>query len=103
MYGLPKSVCVVPAIPMSVKVLLPYVLFVFLYVGNYLLIYEFESWITGVGSHHVISLCDFAYYVSGKSLQLLCILSYGMVCLSAISMMFGKILLAECMLVGIMI
>ena len=29
MYGLPKSVCVVPVIPMSVKVLLPYVLFVF--------------------------------------------------------------------------
>ena len=28
--------------------LLPYVLFVFLYVGSYLLIYEFESWITGV-------------------------------------------------------
>ena len=34
MYGLPKSVCVVPVIP----VLLPYVLFVFLYVGSYLLI-----------------------------------------------------------------
>ena len=31
-------VCVVPVIPMSVKVLLPYVLFVFLYVGSYLLI-----------------------------------------------------------------
>ena len=28
--------------------LLPYVLLVFLYVGSYLLIYEFESWITGV-------------------------------------------------------
>ena len=38
MYGLPKSVCVVPVIPVSVKVLLPYVLFVFLYVGSYLLI-----------------------------------------------------------------
>ena len=36
--GLPKSVCVVPLIPMSVQVLLPYVLFVFLYVGSYLLI-----------------------------------------------------------------
>ena len=36
MYGLPKSVCVVPVIPMSVEVLLPYV--VFLYVGSYLLI-----------------------------------------------------------------
>ena len=38
---------------------------------------------------------------SGKSLQLLCILPFGMFCLSAISMMFVKILLAVCMLVGI--
>ena len=38
MYGLPKSVCVVSVIPMSVYVLLSYVLFVFLYVGSYLLI-----------------------------------------------------------------
>ena len=35
---------------------------------------------------------------SGKSLQLLCILPFGMFCLSAISMMFVKILLAVCML-----
>ena len=46
--------------------LIPYVLFVFLYVGSYLLIYEFESWITGVCSPYVISLCDFAYYVFGQ-------------------------------------
>ena len=31
---------------------------------------------------------------SGKRLQLLCILPFGMLCLSAISMMFVKILLA---------
>ena len=78
--------------------LLPYVLFVFLYVGSYLLIYEFESWITGVCSPYVISLSDFAYYVFG-----LCILPFGMFCLSAISMMFVKILLAVCMLVGIVV
>ena len=36
---------------------------------------------------------------SGKSLQLLCILPFCMLCLSAISMMFVKILLAVCMLV----
>ena len=30
------------------------------------LILEFESWITGVCSPHVISLCDFAYYVVGE-------------------------------------
>ena len=33
---------------------------------------------------------------SGKSLQLLCILPSGMFCLSAISMMIVKILLAVC-------
>ena len=40
---------------------------------------------------------------SGESLQLLCILPFGMLCLSAISMMFVKILLAVCMLVGMMV
>ena len=40
---------------------------------------------------------------SGQSLQLLCILPYGMLCLSAISMMFVKILLAVCMLVGMVV
>ena len=38
MYCFPKGVCVVPVIPMNALVLLSYVLFVFLYVGNYLLI-----------------------------------------------------------------
>ena len=46
--------------------LLLYVLFVFLYVRSYLLIKEFESWITGVCSLYVISLCYFAYYVFGQ-------------------------------------
>ena len=36
---------------------------------------------------------------SGKSLQLLCIFPFGMFCLSAISMMFVKIMLAVCILV----
>ena len=40
---------------------------------------------------------------SGKSLQLLCILPFGMLCLSAISMMFLKITLALCMLVGMVV
>ena len=83
--------------------LLPYVLFVLLYVENYLLIWEFESWITGVCSPYVISLCDFTYYVFGQELQLLCILPFGMLCLSAISMMFVKIMLAVCMLVGMVV
>ena len=40
---------------------------------------------------------------SGKSLQLLCILPYGMLCLSAISMMFVKIMLAVCMRVDMVV
>ena len=37
---------------------------------------------------------------SGKSLQLLCILPFGMLCLSVISMMFVKNMLAVCMLMS---
>ena len=37
---------------------------------------------------------------SCKSLQLLCILPFGMLCLSAISIFFVKSMLAVCMLVG---
>ena len=40
---------------------------------------------------------------SGKSLQLLCILPFGILSLSAIRMMFVRILLAMCMLVGIVV
>ena len=40
---------------------------------------------------------------SGKSLQLLCILPFGMFYLSAISMMFVKIMLAVCLLVGMVV
>ena len=40
---------------------------------------------------------------SGKSLQVLCILPFGMLCLSVISMIFIKIMLAVCMLVGMVV
>ena len=40
---------------------------------------------------------------SGKSLQLLCIFPYGMLCFSDISMMFVKTLLAVCIFVGIVV
>ena len=40
---------------------------------------------------------------SSKSLQLLCILSFGILRFSAISMMFVKIMLAVCMLVGMVV
>ena len=40
---------------------------------------------------------------SGKSLKLLCIFPFGILCLFTIRMMFVKILLAVCMLVGIVV
>ena len=40
---------------------------------------------------------------SSKTLQLLCILPFGMLWLSASSMMFVKIMLALCMLVGMVV
>ena len=40
---------------------------------------------------------------SSKSLQLECILLFGILCLSAISMMFVKIVFAVCMLVGMVL
>ena len=40
---------------------------------------------------------------SGKSLQFLCILPFGMLCLTAISMMFVKNILAVCVLVGMVV
>ena len=40
---------------------------------------------------------------SGKSLQLLCILPFGILCLSAISMVFVQIMLAVCRLVGMVV
>ena len=49
----------------------------------------------------MLSLCVILHTMwSGKSLQLLCILPFGMLCLSAISMMLVKIMSAVCMLVG---
>ena len=48
----------------------------------------------------MLFLCVILHTMSlGKSLQLLCILPFGMLCLSAISMMFVKILLTVCMVV----
>ena len=40
---------------------------------------------------------------SGKSMQLLCIFPFGMLCMSAISMMIVNILLAVCIFVGIVV
>ena len=63
---------------------------------------------SGDGSYFVFALlmlflCVILHFASGKSLQLLCIFSFGMLCFSAISMMFVKILLAVCILVGMVV
>ena len=48
----------------------------------------------------MLSLCVILHTMSsGKSMHLLCIFPFGMLCLSAISMMFVKIMLAVCMVV----
>ena len=52
----------------------------------------------------MLSLCVISHNMwLGKSLQLLCILPCGMLCLSAIRMMFVKIMLVVCMLVGMVV
>ena len=52
----------------------------------------------------MVFLCVILHTMSsGKSLQLLRIFPFGMLCLSAISMIFVKILLAVCILVGMVI
>ena len=40
---------------------------------------------------------------SGKGLQMSCIFPFGMLCLSAINVMFVKIMLAVCILVGMVV
>ena len=52
----------------------------------------------------MLFLCVIVHIMwSGKSLQLLCILPFGMLCSSVISMMFVKMLLVVCMLVGMVV
>ena len=63
---------------------------------------SFRSLRTGwqVFSRLMLFICVILH-TSGKNLELLYILPFGMMCMSAISMMFVKILLAVCILVGI--
>ena len=52
----------------------------------------------------MLFLCVIVHTMSlGKRLQFLCLLPFGMLCLSATSMMFVNILLAVCMLVGMVV
>ena len=67
---------------------------------------SFRSLRTGlqVFAFLMLFLCVILHTMSsGKSLQLLCIFPFGMLCLSAISMMFVKIFLAVCILVGMVV
>ena len=51
--------------------------------------------------HVMLFICVILHTMwSDKSLQFLCILPFGMLCLSVVSMMVVKIMLAVCMLVG---
>ena len=84
--------------------LLPYVLFVFFCMSEVIL--SFRSLRAGsqVFSLLMLDLSVILHTMSsGKSLQLQCILPFGRLCLSAISMMIVKILLAVCMLVGMVV
>ena len=52
----------------------------------------------------ILFLCVILHTMSsGNSMQLLCIFPFGMLCLSAISMMFVKIMVAVCILVGMVV
>ena len=52
----------------------------------------------------MLFLCVILHTISlGKSMQLLCIFRFGMMCLSAISMIFVIILLAVCILEGMVV
>ena len=67
---------------------------------------SFRSWRTGsqVFALLMLFLCVILHTMSScKYLQLLCIFPFGIMCLSAISMMFVKTLLAVCILVGIVV
>ena len=83
--------------------LLPNVLFMFCMSE---VISSFRSLRTGsqVFALLILFLCVILHTVSsGNSLQFLCMFPFGMLSLSAISMMFVKIMLAVCILVGMVV
>ena len=96
-------VCVVPVIPVCFYMLLPYVCLCFCMSE---VISSFISLIAGSQGFALLMLfiCLVLHTMwSGKSLQLLYVLVFGMLCLFAISMMFVKIMLAVGMLVGMVV
>ena len=99
MYGLPKNVRVVSD-PSQCASKCSFNMFCLCFCVSEV-ISSFKS--LRVGSQVFALLMLFLWVIlhtkwSGKNLQLLCILLFGMLCLSAISMMFVNIMLAVCML-----
>ena len=98
MYGLPKNVRIVHVIPVCIYVCLCF------FMSE--IISSFKSLRAGsqVFALLMLSVCVILHTMgSGKRVQLLCILPFGVLCLSAISMMYVKILLAVCILVGMVV
>ena len=94
MYGLPKNVRVVPVIPVCIKCSLYRFCSCFCMSE---IISSFKSLRAGsqVFALLMLFLCVILHTMSsGKSLQLLCILPFDMLCLSVISMMLVQIMLA---------
>ena len=104
MYGSSKE-CACYACDHSVHLSVLYVGFVYVLCTSEV-ISSFKSLRDGsqVFAFRMLSICVILHTMwSGKSLYLLCILPFGMLCLSAISMMFVKIIMAVCMLVGMVV
>ena len=98
-----ECVCVVPVVPVSVRC--SFHMFCLCFCMSEV-IFSFRSLRTGsqVFAFLILFLCVILHTMSsGRSLQLLCIFLFGMLCLSAISMIFVKILLAVCILVGMVV
>ena len=106
MYVLPKNVCTFPVIPVSVERLDALSICFSLCFCMSEVISKFGSLTAGsqVFALLMLFLCVILHTMSsGKSLYLLCILLFDMVYLSAISMMFVKLMLAVCILVGMVV
>ena len=102
MYGLPKNVRVVPMIPVCKCSFHRFCLCFYILE----VISSFKSLRAGsqVFALLMLFLCMILHtMLSDISLQLRCILPFRMLCLSAISMMFVKIMLAVCILLGIVV
>ena len=100
----PRNVHIVPVIPVC-HLSVPSIGFVIFFVCRRV-ISSFKNLRAGsqVFALLMLFLCVILHNMwSDKSLELLCILPFGMLCLSAIRMMFVKIMYTVCMLVGMVV